>query len=201
VTRLRVHAELDDQGKYPKGVLISDAELALVPKTPHTWHGEWNYTLHPAPLQDAPDATATPPEPRRADLTWLRAPELTGLTPHQWDELMEKLAVARNAQREVILHDRRGNPRQAAPGTGRKAVLTLDDRVAMTLLDLRFSVPKRILEELFAVSRTTINKVIKQTRPLLILADHNPKPTGITLRTTADFTKLAKHPVPQHLSQ
>jgi hypothetical protein len=199
-TGLRVHAELD-QGKYPKGVLISDAELALVPKTPHTWHGEWNYTLHPAPLQDAPDATATPPEPRRADLTWLRAPELTGLTPHQWDELMEKLAVARNAQREVILHDRRGNPRQAAPGTGRKAVLTLDDRVAMTLLDLRFSVPKRILEELFAVSRTTINKVIKQTRPLLILADHNPKPTGITLRTTADFTKLAKHPVPQHLSQ
>lgn len=34
-----------DPNWYPKGVKISDAELTNLPITPHTWHGEWNYTI------------------------------------------------------------------------------------------------------------------------------------------------------------
>jgi len=34
-----------DPNWYPKGVRISDTELAALPITPHTWHGEWNYTI------------------------------------------------------------------------------------------------------------------------------------------------------------
>ncbi|MGH9135487.1 MAG: ISAzo13-like element transposase-related protein, partial [Acidimicrobiales bacterium] len=30
---------------YPKGVKITDAELAAVPIQPHSWHSEWNYTI------------------------------------------------------------------------------------------------------------------------------------------------------------
>ena len=43
-TGLKVLAEWD-QGSYPTGVTITDDELAAVPLEPHTWHGEWNYTI------------------------------------------------------------------------------------------------------------------------------------------------------------
>jgi len=46
---LKVNAELD-QGHYPKGVKISNKELAAVPLTRHEFQGDWNYTVHPEPL-------------------------------------------------------------------------------------------------------------------------------------------------------
>ncbi len=47
-TGLRVMADLD-QGSYPTGVKVTDAELAAVPLKPHEWHPEWNYSILPAP--------------------------------------------------------------------------------------------------------------------------------------------------------
>ena len=49
-TGLRVQAELDT-GIYPKGTKIGDREMKELEKTRITrdhWHGEWNYTIHPA---------------------------------------------------------------------------------------------------------------------------------------------------------
>jgi len=43
---LKVRAELDDN-KYPKGVKVSDAQLAAVNLTRHSFHGDWNYTISP----------------------------------------------------------------------------------------------------------------------------------------------------------
>lgn len=43
---LEVRAELD-QNEYPKGVKVSDAELAAVNLRPHPFHGDWNYTILP----------------------------------------------------------------------------------------------------------------------------------------------------------
>jgi len=34
-----------DTNTYPKGIEVSDAELAKVKLTPHDFHGEWNYTI------------------------------------------------------------------------------------------------------------------------------------------------------------
>jgi hypothetical protein len=45
-TGLTVRAELDEK-KYPKGLKISDAQLATVNIFPHGFHGEWNYTIAP----------------------------------------------------------------------------------------------------------------------------------------------------------
>jgi len=45
-TGLKVHAE-HDTGSYPKGIEVSDEELAAVPLKPHKFHGEWNYTITP----------------------------------------------------------------------------------------------------------------------------------------------------------
>ena len=55
-TGLKVFAEWD-QGSYPAGITVTDAELAAVPVEPHQWHGEWNYTIPVKP----------PPRPRRSN--------------------------------------------------------------------------------------------------------------------------------------
>ena len=47
-TGLRVLAELDT-GEYPTKVKVSEADFAAIRLTPHPFHGEWNYTITPAP--------------------------------------------------------------------------------------------------------------------------------------------------------
>lgn len=36
-----------DHRKYPTGRKVTDEEMATVHITPHTFHGEWNYVIHP----------------------------------------------------------------------------------------------------------------------------------------------------------
>ena len=43
---LRIHAELDD-GAYPKGIKITDQQMAALSLDKHSFHGDWNYTLRP----------------------------------------------------------------------------------------------------------------------------------------------------------
>lgn len=47
-TGLTVQADFDE-GYYPTGVKVTDAELAAVPLKPHEFRPEWNYTILPAP--------------------------------------------------------------------------------------------------------------------------------------------------------
>jgi len=46
-TGLRVQA-VRDTGLYPTKIKVTDEELATVQLRPHTFHGEWNYTITPA---------------------------------------------------------------------------------------------------------------------------------------------------------
>lgn len=48
-TGLRVRAELDP-GNYPKGVKVSDEEIAAIRMERDKFHGEWNYTILPRRL-------------------------------------------------------------------------------------------------------------------------------------------------------
>jgi len=48
-TGLRVRAELDP-GKYPKGVKVTDKEVATIRLERDPFHGEWNYTILPRPV-------------------------------------------------------------------------------------------------------------------------------------------------------
>jgi len=45
----QVHAELD-AAPYPKGLKVSDAEFAATNLARDTFHGDWNHTIHPQPL-------------------------------------------------------------------------------------------------------------------------------------------------------
>jgi hypothetical protein len=49
-TGLTVQA-VRDTGTYPTKIKVSDDALAAVHLTPHAFHGEWNYTISPAPAQ------------------------------------------------------------------------------------------------------------------------------------------------------
>jgi len=55
-TGLTVHAERDT-GYYPIKVKVTDAELAAVHLTGHTFHPEWNYTIGPGPRNPKPVTT------------------------------------------------------------------------------------------------------------------------------------------------
>jgi hypothetical protein len=46
-TGLTVHCELD-QNRYPKGIAVSDAEMASINITRADFHGDWNYTISPS---------------------------------------------------------------------------------------------------------------------------------------------------------
>jgi len=47
-----VRCELDPN-RYPKGVTVSDAEMAGLNIARDEFHGEWNYTLSPRPKDQA----------------------------------------------------------------------------------------------------------------------------------------------------
>jgi len=46
-TGLKVRAELDER-KYRKGLKVSDAQLAAVNISRHSFHGDWNYSISPS---------------------------------------------------------------------------------------------------------------------------------------------------------
>src|SRR5689334_24244422 len=76
------------------GVKVSNAQMAALPVSRHPFHGDWNYTLHPAGHTAAPPARSGQ-EHRPAAL-----PELTGMTTDDLDELIAQLAALRQVQRE-----------------------------------------------------------------------------------------------------
>jgi hypothetical protein len=43
---LRIRSEID-RGRYPMGRVITAAQMARIALEPHTFHGDWNYTIHP----------------------------------------------------------------------------------------------------------------------------------------------------------
>lgn len=53
-TGLSVTAQLDTS-PYPTGVKISDRQMRQLPITRDSWHGEWNYCLHPTRGTPEPD--------------------------------------------------------------------------------------------------------------------------------------------------
>ncbi|MCY0924343.1 ISAzo13 family transposase [Streptomyces sp. H27-G5] len=169
-TGLTVQAELDS-GEYPTGIRISDDEIAALPITRHRFHGDWNYTLHPQPM-DAATTSSTPDEaladrPTHLTRHSLQDPELTGMTRWQLSELIDALTPEMDVQREQVLRTRRGHERLVAPGAGAKAKLTSADRVLATVLHLRKLAPMDLLGQLFNTTAMTISRAAKDVRPLL----------------------------------
>ena len=181
-TGLRVHAELDTN-TYDTGVRVSDRQIGVLPLHRHDWHPDWNYSLHPEPFELV-NTTPDPFDQPSPDLAWLRHPALTGLTDTDWDTLLTALLTLHDQQREASLHRRRGHrPRQAAPGTGRRPVLTLADRLIAATLHYRHGLPQTTIAALFTVRPETINKQLRSIRELLQQAGHTIQPAPDKIAT------------------
>jgi len=189
-TGLRVHAELDTS-TYDTGVKVSDAQMQALPLARHDWHGDWNYTLHPREydlISGLPDPFDRP----SPDLAWLCHPALTGLPDQQWDALITALMTLHDQQRETSLDKRRGHrSRLTAPGTGRRPVLTLADRLLATILHQRLALPQVAIAALFSVRPETINRRIRDIRQLLRQTEYAIQPGPHRLPALTDLCALA----------
>jgi Rhodopirellula transposase DDE domain len=185
---LAVHAELDD-GAYPAKVTVSDAELDALPAVRHYWHGEWNYTLLPAPAP-APRQPA-PPGPPPPDLAWLAHPAVTGMTGPALDALTAALAGPAAALREAALHRRRGHrPRQQPPGTGRRPRITLTGKLLAVILRDRHGLPCRTVAVLLGIRHELTSRYTSDVRRLLRQIGYAIEPAS---RKLADLDDLYRH--------
>jgi transposase len=189
-TGLRVHAELD-ANTYHTGVRVSDRQHDALPVTRHDWHGDWNYTLRPEEYQHI-NTNPDPFDQPSPDLAWLHHPTVTGLPAPQWDALIAALLSLHDQQREASLDKRRGHrPRLTAPGTGRRPILTLADRLIAVVLHQRLGLPQTAIARLFNVRPETINRHIRDVRQLLQQAGHTIHPDARQLATLDDLHSLA----------
>jgi hypothetical protein len=189
-TGLRVHAQLDTN-TYDTGVRISDRQHEALPVTRHDWHGDWNYTLRPEAYQHV-NTDPDPFDQPSPDLAWLRHPALTGLPAQQWEALITRLLTLHDQQREASLAKRRGHrPRLTAPGSGRRPVLTLADRLLATALHHRLGLPQTAIAALFSIRPETINRHIREIRQLLQQAGHTIHPSPRRPATLDDLYSLA----------
>ena len=188
-TGLTVHAELDT-GTYPPGAAVSDAQMDALPIARHPWHGEWNYTLLPAPA--APAAPPAAPAVPGPDLAWLAHPAITGMTGPALDALTAALAGPAAALREAALHRRRGRrPRQHAPGTGPRPRLTLADKLLALILRDRHGLPCTATAALPGVRHELTSRCTSDIRTLLRQAGHVIQPAPRQLATLDDLCRYA----------
>ena len=105
---------------------------------------------------------------------------------------MAALMTLHDQQRETSLDKRRGHrPRLTAPGTGRRPVLTLADRLLATVLHQRLALPQVAIATLFSVRPETINKRIRDIRQLLEQAGYAIPPGPHRLASLEDLSNLA----------
>jgi hypothetical protein len=169
-TGLTVRARLDD-GTYPTGVKVSNAQMAALPISRHPFHGDWNYTLHPAPGHTAAPPAGHDQERRPAEL-----PELTGLAPADLDELIAQLAALRQARREQRARAHPASDARHKPRSGRPPVFPFPDRVVATVLHLRLALPDDTLAHLLGTSRSTIRRALTEIRDLLDQHEYHIEP-------------------------
>jgi len=186
---LRVHAELDT-GTYPTGVKVSAAQFGALPLARHDWHGDWNYTLRPAPA--APPAAPQPAPARPGpDLAWLTRPDLTGLPGPAFDALAAALAGPAAALREAALDRRRGHRPRQAHGHGRRPRHTLPGKLIAAILHDRHGLPNKAIAALYQTTPELISRHIGQIRTLLHQTGNTIQPSPHKLATLDDLYRYA----------
>ena len=174
-----------DEGDYPDGVEVSGQRMRYLEERlldRDTFHGEWNYTILPAPRP------APPPGPRPApgpDLEGLAA--LAGIA--SLPALLATMTLPWQAAREQRLHLDRGHARRKTSGGGPKR-LPYDAIVTAATCHLRLRMPYRLLGELLGVHESTVGLAGQRIIPLLEQAGITPRHDGAPI-TTLD--ELAKH--------
>jgi hypothetical protein len=188
-----------DENKYPTGVTISDAEMQAIEDTcltRHDWHGDWNYTLLAAP-RPAPEPGPAPgpaPRPAAPDPAALDRPALTGLPPGGGAALAAALATACHARAEAALRRKRGKDR-AHPAKARwdhpRTRLAYPHLVIAEVIRQRFSLPVRVIAELYGCDRSALAHRLRPVRDALADTATRVRPAGPALRTLDELREYA----------
>jgi Rhodopirellula transposase DDE domain/Helix-turn-helix of DDE superfamily endonuclease len=194
-TGLSVQAQLDT-GDYPTGVQISDARMAALPIARHSFHGDWNYTLHPATPDDpAPISTPaeTPQSLSHPTFTGMTTDELTALTTALETIIESRREATRATYQQAVTAASDTGTRPHAPRSGRPPTFSFPDRILATILHLRLSLPPDTLAHLFSCNRSPIRRAIRETQKLLdqhgTTITHAPNPSNALINQLATSTK------------
>jgi transposase len=195
-TGLAVTAVLD-QNSYPTGTRVSDQQLRDLDDralTRHRFHGEWNYTILPAPPPDPPPAPPLPapaPPALAAVLTALASPELTGLPRPGLTALAATLELPWAAAREQRLHLDRGHPRRGHGGTPRPYRYTPETMLLAAIYHHRHGMPATGIAALLGAHHATIAPAARAITAILGPGHPALAPGPARLRTPADLRRYA----------
>ena len=212
---LKCTAVLDD-GHYPDRVKVSDARMKHLEERVldrDGFHGEWNYTIPPAP-RTAPEPEPEPARAGRVPQGTLNHPALTGMAP----EDVKTLAAALEAQFEARLqlqyrtrHGHRARAAGSAPHGNRRLDVT-DHLLALRLRDC-LNLPVQAVGALLGIDHATASHATALARELLTAARitlPDAPPPGKLPRTRGDLLAYAAaagipltlpengHPMPGH---
>jgi transposase len=199
-TGLRVTAVLDEN-RYPAGTQISDEQMTGLERrllTRHRFHGDWNYTLHPAPVMPprppVPPAL-TPAAAASAALApvtaALASPELTGLSRQDLAGLAASLELSHAAAREQRLHLQRGHSRRARTGPAAPFKYPLETQLLAAICHHRLGMPCTHIAALLGAHYSTIIPASRAIASLLGTAHPALTPGPVRLRTPAGLRHYA----------
>ena len=199
-TGLTVAAVLD-QGRYPTGTTISDEQMHDLEDrvvTRHRFHGEWNYTLRPAPTEP-PEPPAPPaPGPAAAALaalgpvvSALASPELTGLPRADLAALAASLDLPHAAAREQRLHLERGHSRRARTGPAAPFRYPLQTQLLAAIYHHRLGMPYTHIAALLGAHHSTIAPAGQAIASLLGAGHPALAPGPERVRTPGDLRRYA----------
>jgi len=181
---LTVHAELDP-GSYPTGQAVTDAEMATLALTPHHWHEDWNYTLHPRAL-------TPPPRPKARRITesdhapgWLSHPTLTGMTSREFGQMLTAFSEHLAASPPVSL-----TPRSYLDPRFGARILSPRDRLLATIISQRWSASRSALASVLGISQSLLARAISETTQDLATMGKTIPPAPIKATTTAALMAL-----------
>ena len=187
---LKCTAVLDDAG-YPGGVEVSSQRMRYLEERVldrDPFHGEWNYTVLPAPRPGpgpgTEPGTGTGPAP---DLEGLAS--LAGIG--DLGALLEAVAAPWAAAREQRLYLDRGRARRKATGGGPKK-LQLDAIMTAAACRLRLGMPYQLLAEVPGVPRSTLSLPASRAVPLLEQHGITPQRDAPPITTLAELHDHAR---------
>jgi hypothetical protein len=162
---LAIGAELDP-GHYPLGGSVTPAEFHALPIKPEEFHGDWNYTLAPAPPRPAeapvtrrpidPALTALLTDPALTGMPRAAFAHLAAISEPYWDALAEAAFQRRFHRPRSYLH----------PQTS-----SLDHfhRLLTALLRRRKAATSTLLAQLLGVTRTNLSNQFQDGHRILDL--------------------------------
>jgi transposase len=183
-----------DGNRYPTGAQVRDEQMQDIEDralTRHGFHGEWNYTLLPAP-RPAPQPQPEPAPPpgaaaRTAVLSALASPELTGLSRQDLAALAASLELLWAAAREQRLHLARGHSRQARTGPAAPFRYTLETQLLAAICHHRLGMPCSHIAALLGAHYSTIAPAVQRITSLLGSGHPALAPGPVRVRTPSDL--------------